>query len=72
VIHTCTMRQSAVLINIKNKINGRNTSNENDNILRTGDKATVRFKFLYRPEYLKSGYKLLMCEGKMKIIGVVV
>ena len=73
VIHTGTMRQSAVLIDIKNKINGRGSvENINDDILRTGDKATVRFRFMYRPEYLKAGYKLLMCEGKMKIVGVVV
>lgn len=72
VIHTCTMRQSAKIISITNKINARDTKNDdNDYILRTGDKAIVRFRFSYRPEYIKSGSRLLLSDGPVKIIGVV-
>lgn len=71
VIHTCTMRQSAKLISIKNKINARSPNDDNDCILRTGDKATVTFRFSYYPEYIKSGSRLLMCEGQTKLVGVV-
>jgi GTPase len=72
VIHTCTMRQSAKIISITNKINARDTKNDdNDYILRTGDKAIVRFRFSYRPEYIKSGSRLLLSDGHVKIIGVV-
>lgn len=71
IIHTCTMRQSAKLISIKNKINARNLDNDNDCILRTGDKATAKFRFCYRPEYIKTGLRLLMCEGQTKLVGIV-
>lgn len=66
------MRQSAKIISITNKINSRDTKNDdNDYILRTGDKAIVRFRFSYRPEYIKSGSRLLLSDGPVKIIGVV-
>ena len=41
-------------------------------MLRIGDKATVRFRFKCRPEYIKQGTKLLMTEGKVKVIGSVI
>ena len=71
VIHTYTMRQSAKIISIKNKINARNYTNDTDCILRTGDKATARFRFSYYPEYIKSGTRILICEGQTKLVGVV-
>ena len=73
VIHTCTMRQSAKLISIRDKVNGRDVAadDENDYILRTGDKATARFRFSYHPEYIRAGDRLLMAEGRVKIVGVV-
>jgi GTPase len=73
VIHTCTMRQAAKLISIVDKVNGRNINvdNEKDCILRTGDKATARFRFSHKSEYLKIGDRLLMAEDRVKIVGVV-
>lgn len=38
------------------------------NLLRTGDRATVRFEFISRPEFVKVGMKLLFREGKTKVI----
>jgi GTPase len=76
VIHTCSMRQSAKLISITNKVNARrayaSAGASAGTVLRTGDKATARFRFSYHPEYIKSGSRLLMCEGKCKIIGIAV
>lgn len=72
VIHTCTMRQTAKIISITNKVNARDTKNDDsDYILRTGDKATVRFRFTHHPEYIKSGSRLLLADGSVKIIGIV-
>jgi GTPase len=65
------MRQSAKIINISNKINARQNSID-DNVLRTGDKATATFRFMHHPEYLKPGSRILMSEGMVKVIGVVV
>ena len=36
-------------------------------VLRTGDRATVTFEFISRPEFLKEGMKLLFREGKTKV-----
>lgn len=71
IIHTRTIRQSAELISIKNKVNGRKVNDDDDNILRTGDKATARFRFSYQAEYIRPGDRLLMAEGPVKIAGVV-
>ncbi|TBU49478.1 P-loop containing nucleoside triphosphate hydrolase protein [Dichomitus squalens] len=40
-------------------------------ILRTGDRATVTFEFISRPEFIKEGMKLLFREGKTKGLGVI-
>jgi hypothetical protein len=36
-------------------------------VLRTGDRATVQFEFISRPEFVKEGMKLLFREGKTKV-----
>lgn len=72
VIHISAVRQSAVLIKIENKINFRsNNIKSNDNILRTGDKATVTFRMRYQPEYIIPGMHILLSEGKTKCVGIV-
>jgi hypothetical protein len=55
-----TIRQSARIITIEGK-----------DSLRTRDRAKVRFKFLYRPEYLKPGMRMIIREGRIKGIGVI-
>lgn len=69
--HAYSIRQTAKIIDIKNKKNIRNTFID-DNILRNGDSAIVTFEFKYRPEYLKIGTRFILCEGKCKIVGEVV
>lgn len=38
-------------------------------VLRTGERAVVRFRFIKHPEYLRLGAKLLFREGVTKGIG---
>jgi GTPase len=40
-------------------------------LLRTGDKAIIKFSFKYSPEYLKPGLSFLLREGRTKILGQV-
>ena len=39
--------------------------------IRTGDRATVAFRFVQRPEYLVVGERLLFREGRTKGLGIV-
>jgi len=40
-------------------------------LLRTGETSQVKFKFLYRPEFIKQDAPFLMREGRTKILGVI-
>jgi GTPase len=42
---------------------------EEDPVLRTGDKAHIRCRFLVRPEYIKPQMKLIFREGRVKAAG---
>ncbi|MHA1121350.1 MAG: GTP-binding protein [Candidatus Heimdallarchaeota archaeon] len=57
VIHCGTIRQTAKITKM------------NKEVIRTGDKAKVRFRFLYYPEFLKKGRQILFREGRTKGIG---
>lgn len=57
VIHCGVIRQSAEVLAMSS------------DLLRTGDKATIRFRFLYHVEYIKPGRTLLFREGRTKGIG---
>jgi GTPase len=61
VVHCGVVRQSAEMVSIV----GREA-------LRTGERATVRFRFLYFADYLLPGSTFLFREGKAKGIGKVV
>jgi GTPase len=72
-VHTLGIRQSARIIEIKNKQCGKNNSSNNEkNILRTGDRATVKFRFTYKPEFLKKNTRIILAEGRVKIIGKII
>lgn len=60
VIHSATVLQCARIIEVSNK-----------DVLRTGDHASVRFHFVYRPEFLKVGQRIIFREGRTKGIGIV-
>ncbi|RMZ53490.1 hypothetical protein APUTEX25_003312 [Auxenochlorella protothecoides] len=60
VIHCEAVRQSAQVVGM-----------DRDR-LRSGDRATVRFRFLQHPEYLTPGARFVFREGKTKGVGRVV
>jgi GTPase len=39
--------------------------------MRSGDKGIIRFRFMYRPEFLKEGTTILFREGRTRGLGVV-
>jgi hypothetical protein len=43
----------------------------NKNFMRTSDKGFIKFRFMYRPEYLKLGITILFREGRTKGLCVV-
>jgi len=59
VVHCGVVRQACALLNICNK----------ENLLRTGAKARVTFRFMYHTEYLLVGATFLFREGRAKGIG---
>eukprot|EP01059_Diplonema_ambulator_P001801 TRINITY_DN11523_c0_g1_i3.p1 TRINITY_DN11523_c0_g1~~TRINITY_DN11523_c0_g1_i3.p1 ORF type:complete len:480 (+),score=126.33 TRINITY_DN11523_c0_g1_i3:44-1441(+) len=60
VIHCRTVRQTA-------RIQLQSSSDS----LRTGEKATVKFTFIHRPEYIVLGSRIVFREGRMKGLGTV-
>ncbi|PAA71874.1 hypothetical protein BOX15_Mlig028279g1 [Macrostomum lignano] len=59
MVHVGPIRQTATIVQM---------SKEH---LRTGDKASVRFRFIKNPEYIKIGTRLVFREGKTKAVGTV-
>jgi len=57
VVHCGVAQQTARILDIDKEY------------IRTGDKAKVRFRFMYWPEYLKEGSRLIFREGRTKGIG---
>ncbi|KAL1925310.1 uncharacterized protein VTP21DRAFT_193 [Calcarisporiella thermophila] len=60
MLHCGTVRQTVSIVSL----GGRS-------VLRTGDRATVTFRFLKTPEYIKVGSKLIFREGRTKGVGKV-
>jgi len=61
VVHALTVRQAARIHAISQY-----------DVLRTGDRARVTFQFLYRPEFLVIGSRIVFREGRTKGIGTIV
>lgn len=59
VVHCGIIRQTAVIIHI----------DKDQECLRTGDRATVRFAFMQRPELMHEGTTFIFREGNTKGIG---
>lgn len=62
---------SITLINKKSKPGIDSNDDAGAQILRTGDRGLVRFRFMQRAEYLKEGTKLIFREGRTKGLGTV-
>lgn len=59
VIHCLTVRQAARIMHMTK------------DYLRSGDRATVTFQWMYRPEYICEGTRIIFREGRTKGIGMV-
>lgn len=57
VLHVRNVRQSARIVRMDREV------------LRTGSKASIDFEFLFRPEFVTVGSRLIFREGKTKGIG---
>eukprot|EP00299_Pterocystis_sp_00344_P015006 c7477_g1_i1.p1 GENE.c7477_g1_i1~~c7477_g1_i1.p1 ORF type:complete len:491 (-),score=96.02 c7477_g1_i1:142-1497(-) len=57
VIHCGVTRQAAQIVQM------------NTDVIRSGTRSQVRFRFMYRPEYMKADSMLIFREGKTKGIG---
>lgn len=58
-MHVGSVRQTATIINMTGEH------------LRTGDKSTVRFRFIKNPEYLRPDMRMVFREGRTKAIGTI-
>jgi GTPase len=59
VVHCGVVRQAAKVISMSH------------DLMRTGDKGLIRFKFLYHPELLHKGTTILFREGRTKGLGII-
>lgn len=57
IVHCGSIRQTASILSMSMEC------------LRTGDKATVHFRFIKNPEYLNVGTRMVFREGRTKAIG---
>ncbi|KAL4139974.1 hypothetical protein PRNP1_015403 [Phytophthora ramorum] len=62
MVNCRTIRQTAEIISIES----------NQEAIRTGDRALVRFRFIHAPEFLKKGMRFVFRDGQAKGIGKVV
>lgn len=58
-VHCGSIRQTATILSM------------NRDCLRTGDKASVHFRFIKTPEYLHCDQKLVFREGRTKAVGTI-
>ena len=68
-IHVNNISQACRIKSIK-LISSKNDV-ENEEVLRAGDRAIVRFKFCYKPEYIKEGFRVVFRENKVRGIGLI-
>src|SRR5579871_1325131 len=77
MLHVNATAQTCQIISIelkKKKLakpDAESSDDSNAQILRTGDRGLVRFRFMQRAEYLKVGTKLIFREGRTKGLGTV-
>lgn len=58
-MHCGSIRQTATILTM------------NRDCLRTGDKASVHFRFIKTPEYLHTDQRLVFREGRTKAVGTI-
>jgi hypothetical protein len=73
MLHVNATAQTCQIISIQTLAKKSKAIDPTDDsqILRTGDRGLVRFRFMQRAEYLKVGTKLIFREGRTKGLGTV-
>jgi len=77
MLHVNATAQTCQIISIElkkkkpTKAGAESADEPSAQILRTGDRGLVRFRFMQRAEYLKVGTKLIFREGRTKGLGTV-
>jgi GTPase len=76
MIHCGNIRQSARIVAMVSGATPEPTSEQDklknsqtESVIRTGDRAVVRFRFMQSPEYIKPDTRLLFREGRTKGVG---
>lgn len=73
VVHMGDVRQTAVIERIALiDANTGEAATDSEAALRTGDRARIVFRFLFKPEYVRGGCVFLFREGSTKGVGRVV
>lgn len=70
-LHINNVSQACTIISIKKFIKKTDKIDLEDIILRAGDKALIKFKFKFRPAYIKEGYRIIFRENKLRGIGLI-
>jgi GTPase len=72
ILHALTVRTSCVIEKIEKKISDRDNETDNDNILRTNDRATITLRLHMGKKYIKKNTNILLCEGRTKVVGYII
>lgn len=59
-VHVASIRQTATIIQMTKEV------------LRTGDRDLVTFRFIRNPEYIRVGSRMVFREGRTKAVGTVI
>ena len=65
-MHCGVIRQAAKVVGISS---GKDAASEDQ--LSSQQKGTIRFRFMYRPEFVKEGSTILFREGRTKGLGII-
>lgn len=79
VLHTGSIRQTVRIVDIAHLGGNKHarapvkgdTANQFKDVVRTGDRARLRMRFIRFPEYCKPGQKVITREGKTRLVGVI-
>jgi len=65
-VHIEHVRQTVKMLKITKE------DSSTDKLLRCGDKAIIELEFTTRPEYIKTGMRMIFREGKVKAVGKII
>jgi GTPase len=72
-VHIEHVRQVVKMLEINKEISeSDNKEVLSDKLLRCGDKAIVKLEFETKPEYIKTGMRMIFREGKVKAVGKII